>query len=337
MVSSFLVLLREGVEAALIVAIVLGYLQRKAAGKGKRFVWSGVGLAVLASLVTAAAFHWIVGGFSGRAEEIFEGALMLAACGVLIYMVIWTARAARDIKATLTDRVDTALASGQLWSLTTLVFFAVWREGVETVLFLAALPSAKGLGALVGAAAGLATAVGIAAVYLKAAEKLNLRRFFQVTAVLLILMAAGLGAHGVHELQEAGVVPIAIEHVFDINPTIHYGPGSAVDGSSEKLGELQPELAAMLGKTGTFSSKKFKPYREAVEAGLLSVSNPVALAFHERGAVGSLAKAVLGYNGNPSLVELVTYIALLISSTALFRSLSRKRPGTPTAIASQDQ
>ena len=133
MISAFLVLLREGVEAALIVAIVLAYLHRQADGRGAGFVWSGVGLGVLASLVTAGVFHWLVGGFSGRAEQIFEGILMLVACGVLTYMVIWTARAARDIKATLTNRVDAALAAGQLWSLATLVFFAVWREGVETV------------------------------------------------------------------------------------------------------------------------------------------------------------------------------------------------------------
>ena len=336
MAPSFLVLLREGVEAALIVAIVLGYLQRKAVGKAKGFVWSGVGLGVLASVITAAAFHWIVGGFSGRAEEIFEGVLMLAACGVLIYMVTWTARFARDMKAALTNRVDAALARGQLWSLTMLVFFAVWREGVETVLFLAALPSAKNLGALVGAALGLAVAIGVGAAYLKAAEKLNLRRFFQVTAVLLILMAAGLGAHGVHELQEAGVVPIAMEHVFDVNPPIQYAPGPAVAGSTEGLARLRPKLAAQMGRNGEFRSKRFKPYREAVDSGLLSVRNPVALAFHERGAVGSLAKAVFGYNGNPSLVEFVAYAVLLMGSTALFRTLSRKRSDVPMRLASQN-
>lgn len=325
MISSFLVLLREGVEAALIVAIVLGYLQRKAGGKGKGFVWSGVGLAVLASLITAAAFHWIIGGFSGRAEEIFEGVLMLAACSVLIYMVTWTARAARDIKATLTDRVDAALARGQLWSLAMLVFFAVWREGAETVLFLAALPSTKSLVMLAGAALGLATAVGVGFVYFKAAGKLNLRRFFQVTAILLILMATGLGAHGVHELQEAGVVPVVREHVFDINPTIRYVPGPAVGNSAEQLAKLHPELAAKMAGKGEFSSKSFKPYQEAVDTGFLSVSNPIALAFHERGVVGSLAKAVFGYNGNPSLVELATYAVLLASSLVLFWSLSRKR------------
>ena len=325
MISSFLVLLREGVEAALIVAIVLAYLHRNAAGKGVRFVWSGVGLGVLASLVTAGIFHWLVGGFSGRAEEVFEGILMLVACGVLTYMVIWTARAARNIRATLTDRVDAALATGHLWSLATLVFFAVWREGVETALFLAALPSANGMMGLIGAAAGLAMAVALALAYYKAAGGLNLRRFFQVTAVLLILMASGLGAHGVHELQEAGVVPIVGEHVFDINPTIHYGPGLAVSGSVEQLAKVQPELAARMGAGGRFSSKNFEPFRKAVEADELSVLNPVSLAFHERGSVGSLLKAVFGYNGNPGLLELITYVVLLAGSTVMFRAISSKR------------
>jgi len=325
MISSFLVLLREGVEAALIVAIILGYLQRKADGKGKGYVWLGVGLAVLASLIAAAAFHWIVGGFEGRAEEIFEGVLMLAACGVLVYMVTWTARAARDLKAVLTNRVDTAMARGQLWTLTLLVFFSVWREGVETVLFLAALPTSNGFDAIVGAAAGLATAIGIGVVYLKAAKKLNLRRFFQVTAILLILMAAGLGAHGVHELQEAKVIPIATEHIFDINPTIHYGPGPEVDGSSKRLIELRPELATKLDEAGEFSSKKFKPYQKDVDKGILLVKNPITLVFHERGTVGGFAKALFGYNGNPSLLEFATYVVLLTGSIVIFRTLSRKR------------
>ncbi len=333
MISSFLVLLREGVEAALIVAIIMAYLQRSAGGKGMAFVWYGVGLAVLASLATAGIFHWLVGGFSGRAEEIFEGILMLAACGVLIYMVTWTARAARDLKATLTDQVDAALARGQLWSLAVLVFFSVWREGAETVLFLAALPTAKGMGAIVGAVGGLAVAIAVGLAYVKAAERLNLRKFFGVTAVMLILMAAGLGAHGVHELQEAGIVPIVNEHVFDVNPTICYAPGQAMDGSVEKLAEIQPELAAKMDADGVFCSKKFKSYRKHVEAGVLSVGNPIALAFHERGAVGSLAKAVFGYNGNPSLLEVVTYLHLLIGSLLLYRKLSRQQV---KATAAQD-
>ena len=329
MISSFLILLREGVEAALIVAIVLGYLNRKAVGQGKGYVWSGVGLAVLASLVTAAVFHWAIGGFSGRAEEAFEGMLMIAACGVVIYMVTWTARASRDIKSTVTKRLDAALGRGQLWSVMMLVFFAVWREGVETVLFMAALPSVKGIGAMIGAALGLATAVAVGAAYLKAAEKLNLRRFFQVTAILLILMAAGLGAHGVHELQEAGAVPIVVEHVFDVNPAISYIPGPSVGGDSRRLAELRPELAMKCGNSGEFSSKSVKPYQEAVDAGFLSVTSPVALALHERGAIGSLAKAMFGYNGNPSLIELVIYVLLLAGSIVLFWSLSMERSDSP--------
>ena len=122
-------------------------------------------------------------------------------------------------------------------------------------------------------------AAGVGVLYFKAAGKLNLRRFFQVTAILLILMASGLGAHGVHELQEAGVIPAVKEHVFDINPTIRYAPGPAVESSVERLMEVRRELGAKMGQNGEFSSKRFKPYREATEAGFLSVKNPIALAF----------------------------------------------------------
>jgi high-affinity iron transporter len=327
MVSSFLVLLREGVEAALIVAIVMSCLHRRAAGRGRGFVWAGVGLGVLASLATAAFFHWVVGGFSGRTEEIFEGVLMLAACGVLLYMVVWTAKAARDIKGALTDRVDAALASGQLWSLALLVFFATWREGAETVLFLAALSDSDGLGWLLGAVLGLLAAVAIALAYYRAAGRLNLRRFFQATAILLILMAAGLGAHGVHELQEAGVIPVVREHLYDINPTIRYAPGVAADHSAEMLIQLHPELAEQIGPAGEFASQEVKPYSGHVAARVLAVQNPVVMAFHERGIVGSLATAMFGYNGNPSLIEVVAYILVLSTSIVLFRRFSAAGKG----------
>ncbi len=325
MISTYLILLREGVEATLIVAIILSYLSRKSAGKGSGYVWTGVGLGVVASLITAAIFHYTVGGFSGRAEEIFEGILMLVACGVLLYMVVWTARAACDMKAALTDQVDVALVKGQLWSLALLVFFAVLREGAETVLFLAALPSAKGSTALAGAGLGLISAAVIGFVYYKAAGLINLRRFFSVTAVLLIMMASGLAAHGVHELQEAKVLPTVKEHVFDINPTIQYTPGPAVDFSAAQLAEIRPALGVKTNCSKGFCSKRYKPFMADVENGILAVKNPFALAIHERGVVGSVAKAVFGYNGNPSLIELITYFVVLVGSTGLFVTFSSKR------------
>ncbi|MEE8470618.1 MAG: iron uptake transporter permease EfeU [Dehalococcoidia bacterium] len=218
MAAAFLVTLREGLEAALIIGIILAYLDRTGGRQYFRNIWLGAGLAVMVSLAAGAGLYWTIGHLSGRAEEIFEGTAMFIAVLVLIYMVIWMKRQAVNIKANLEAQVGSAVATGSALTLASLAFIVVVREGIETVLFmLGVLTSATPLGATVGGLLGLALAVGIGYGIYRGASRINLRAFFNVTSLLLILFAAGLLAHGIHEFHEAGVIPPVVEHVWDVN------------------------------------------------------------------------------------------------------------------------
>ena len=218
MAGAFLVTLREGLEAALIISIILAYLART--GNRGYFVnvWIGAGAAVVVSLAAGAGLYWTFGRLSGRAEEIFEGIAMLIAVAVLTYMVIWMKRQAVNIKAHLEARVGSAVATGSALAMITLAFIVVVREGIETVLFMLGIVSSTTYSAAtIGGFLGLIVAVGVGYAGYKGSRRLNLGVFFNITGALLIFFAAGLLAHGIHEFQEAGVFPVVAEHVWDTN------------------------------------------------------------------------------------------------------------------------
>ncbi len=218
MAGAFLVTLREGLEAALIISIILAYLART--GNRQYFVniWVGAGAAVMVSLAAGAGLYWTVGNLSGRAEEIFEGIAMFIAVAVLTYMVVWMKRQAVNIKAHLEAKVGSAVATGSALAMVSLAFVVVVREGIETVLFmLGILTSTTVSAATIGGFLGLAVAVAIGYVGYRESRRLNLGVFFNITGTLLIFFAAGLLAYGIHEFQEAGLFPVMVEHVWDMN------------------------------------------------------------------------------------------------------------------------
>jgi len=218
MAPSFLIMLREGLEAALIVGIILAYLARTGNREKAGAVWWGVALSALVSLVAGAAIFLTAGGISGRAEELFEGTAMLTAAAVLTYMIFWMRRQAINIRAHLHAQVQSALEKGSVVALGTLAFVAVGREGVETALFMfAAVRAATPLAATAGGLLGLVAAVLLGYLLYRGTYRLNLRAFFNVTSVLLLLFAAGLLAHGIHEFQEAGLIPALVDPVWDMN------------------------------------------------------------------------------------------------------------------------
>jgi high-affinity iron transporter len=222
MIPGFLLALREGLEAALIVGIVLGALRKTRHEELKSTVWWGTVGAIVASLVAAVVLYLVGLSFEGKAEEAFEGITMLLAAGVLTWMIFWMHNQSRNISANLEADVRQAtIRRGSKRALFLLAFLAVVREGIELALFLTATSFASGAQqTVVGALLGLATVAILAWALFSSLVKLDIRRFFQVTSVLLILFAAGLVAHGVHELNEAGWVPVIIEHVWDINHII---------------------------------------------------------------------------------------------------------------------
>jgi high-affinity iron transporter len=255
-----LVTTREGLEASLIVGIVLAYLAKTDNRQHFRTIWAGTAAAVLVSALTGAALFFTVGALEGRAEQIFEGVAMLSAVAVLTWMIFWMRKQAMGIKRELEARLQGAIAAGSAVGLASVVFFAVVREGWETALFLFAISeSSTPLSTSVGAVIGLVVSISLGVALYMGSRRLNLRQFFTVTGILLIVFAAGLLAHGIHEFQEAGLLPLTVEHVWDTNGII------SEDSSS-----------------------------------------------------GLFLKALFGYNGNPSLLEVVAWLSYLVVALTFF-------------------
>lgn len=216
--AAFLVMLREGVEAALIVAILLAYLDRIDRRDQTPWVWGGAGVAAAISLAVGAVLWVTVGGLEGRAEELVEGTIAVAAAGLLTWMIFWMGRQARHLRDRLEMRVDVALTVGGAMALATLAFVAVLREGLESALFLISttVGGTSGLGQLFGGLAGLAAAGAIGYLFYRGSHRVDLRRFFRVTGALIVLFAAGLVTTAVYELQEAGLIPVLVEPLWRV-------------------------------------------------------------------------------------------------------------------------
>lgn len=273
MIASFVITFRETLEAALIVGIVLSYLNRTRNSGYNNIVYIGSALAILASLFGAVVFNSVAGGFSGRAEEIFEGVTMLVGALLLTSMIIWM-MGQKHLAGDLENKVATELTEAHRFGLFFLVFVAILREGIETVIFLQAASIVAEESNLIAALLGILAAVALGYAMFIGSMKVNLKRFFNVTSVLLILFAAGLVAHGVHELQEAHVIPTVIEHLWDINPALNS-----------------------------------------------DASYPL---MHEKGYVGSVLKGLFGYNGNPSLIEVMNYVLYIVVVSIVWRKFDRR-------------
>ena len=208
MFAAFVTLLREGFEATLLIAIVLAYLVKIGHKEDFRQVWYGVGAAVAVSLIAAGALFVTAGELEGTAEYVFEGTAMWVAVGFLTYMVLWMRRQSRTVAQGIRRGVDIAIEKGSRLALVSLVFVMVLREGVETGLFIFGITqTSTPLQVALGTALGIAAAVALGYAVYAGGKRINLGAFFKVTGILLILVAAGLLAHGVAEFQEAGLLP----------------------------------------------------------------------------------------------------------------------------------
>jgi high-affinity iron transporter len=240
--------LREGVEAALIVSIVLAYLAKT--GNARHFgrIWLGTGLAVAVSIAVGVTLFATIGGFEGVTEQIFEGVAMTIAAAVVTWMLFWMRRTAANIKGELHAAVDRSLTEGGIFGLTILAFTAVIREGIETALFLLGQATAAGAEAtstLVGAVIGLLIAVLIGFALYRGARVINLRTFFSWTGVALIFIAAGLLSYAVHEFVEAGVITFGTSTAFDISGVLPHDP------SAGPMGVVGSILRAIFGYSST--------------------------------------------------------------------------------------
>jgi high-affinity iron transporter len=226
--SSFVTLLREGFEVTLLVAIVLAYLVKIERHEDIRQVWYGVGAALLVSLAVGGTLFATAGGLEGRAEQIFEGTAMWVAVGFLTYMILWMRRESRNVAQSIRQGIDSAVERGGRLALISLVFVMVLREGVETTLFVFGITrTSEPLQVAFGAALGIAGAVALGYAVYAGGKRINVGTFFKVTGIFLILVAAGLLAHGVAEFAEAGLLP-AIMPLWDVSSSPVLGEGSLV-------------------------------------------------------------------------------------------------------------
>ncbi len=259
MLPSFLLALREGFEIALIVGIVFGALHKFDRRDLFKTVNLGILTAILASLTVAIVLTLMGASLEGPAEPIFEGVMMLTAAGVLTWMILWMQSHARHIKQMLQDEIGLASRAGST-AIFLVAFVAVLREGIELALLMTASVFNSGVSETVlGAIGGLVLAAVLGWGLYRATIKLDLRRFFQVTSILLVLFAAGLVAHGMHEFNEVNIVPSVIEHVWDTNAVLD-----------------------------------------------------------ENSVAGQVLKTLFGYNGDPSLTEVIgylTYFVVLFAAT----------------------
>lgn len=256
--ASFVIALREGIEAALIIGVILAYLKKIQQTRYNKHVYFGLGLAISISIVVAFGFEMLAGGFTGANEEVFEGLTSLIAVIVLTYMIFWMDRNSRRLKGELQEKIDLAITQRQLYGLVSLAFFAVFREGLETVLFLAGIrfTTESSQETLIGGTLGLFIAAILGYLIIRGSVELNLRKFFRITGIVLLIFAAGLFAFGVHELIEAGWLPPGLggKRVYDISH-------------------------------------------------LLS----------DKSIVGSLLRALVGYNDNPFFWEAIAYVMFWIT------------------------
>ena len=221
MFANFLIGLREGLEAALVVGILVAYLVKSGRRDLLPQLWTGVALAALVSLGFGAALTFGPRGLTFEAQEAIGGTLSIIAVGLITWMIFWMGKAARHLRADLHGKLDDAVAAGR-WAVLVMAVLAVGREGLETALFLWAGAKATGASTqpLIGAVLGLAVAIALGWAVYKGAVRLNLRVFFAWTGLLLIVIAAGVLAYGVHDLQEAGILPGLHSLAFDVSATI---------------------------------------------------------------------------------------------------------------------
>jgi len=260
-ITPTIISLREGIEAALIIAIMLSYLKKTNQTNLRKYVIYGTIVAILASLGVAVVVGLLWGIFEGSMLNVFEGVVVLIAALLLTTMIVWMWNAGARVTQEIEDSMESSVVKQSGIGLALLSFSLVFREGVELSLFSMALVIQEGIESYIGIALGLSLAVVLGIGIYKGSLRISLGSLFKWTSIFLILFAAGMIAYGIHELQEAGLFLIGPIEVWNINPPL------LPDGSYPLL--------------------------------------------HDKGAIGGLAKALFGYNGNPSALEAVAYFAYL--------------------------
>ena len=229
MLPSFVITLREGLEAALIIGIVAAFLVREGRPDALKRMWVGVGAAVAVCLAVGIVLRVVDQQLPERGQQVLETVIAFVAVAMVTYMIVWMKQHARELRGSLEGSAATAVAAGSAGALVAMAFFSVFREGFETAVFLIAVfqqgssPVAAGIGAVLGLVAALAIGWGI----YRGGVRLDLQRFFKATGVILVIVAAGLFASGVHSAQELGWIGGADDGFLDLSWLVHPGTWTA--------------------------------------------------------------------------------------------------------------
>ena len=261
-IAPTIISLREGIEAALVIAVMLSYIRKTNRDDLRRFVLGGAGVALISSVGIALVMGLVWGILEGPILATFEGVVVLIAALLLTTMILWMWKAGPNVSSEIEDSVERRSLSQSGIGVALLSFALVMREGVELVLFSMALVIQDGLEVYLGVTIGLLIAVVLGIGIYQGSLRISLRSFFKWTSAFLILVAAGMVAYGIHELQEAGLLLFGPIEVWNINPPV------LPDGSYPLL--------------------------------------------HDKGLIGGLLKAMFGYNGNPSFLEVTGYVLYLL-------------------------
>ncbi|HWI32190.1 MAG TPA: iron uptake transporter permease EfeU [Microbacterium sp.] len=220
MLPTFLIGLREGLEAALVVGILVAYLTRLGRRDVLGRLWFGIGLAVALALAIGAVLTFGAYSLTFEAQELIGGLLSVLTVAMVTWMIFWMQKAGRTMKRTLEGGVDRALAHGTLWALVAIGFVSVAREGIETTLLLWSMVQSFGdaPSALLGALLGILAAAALGVLLARGMLRLDLRAFFLWTGAFLIVVAAGVLAYGIHDLQEAGALPGPFTALAPVDP-----------------------------------------------------------------------------------------------------------------------
>ena len=268
MIDSFLVTSRETLEAGLVVGIVLAYLNKTNNQNYKKTVYYAIAFGILTSILAAFAFTFFAGEFKGASEQVFEGTTMLLGAFLLTTMILWMMQQrhiAKEIESKVEKHLMNSRAVFSHFGIFLIIFIAIIREGIETVIFINAINYQSGIN-LLGGTLGILAAIIVGYVFFVTTRKINLKKLFNISGALLILFAAGLVAHGFHELEESGLVPGIITPLFDINSILS-----------------------------------------------------------DNGIAGGFLKGLFGYNGNPSLMEVIAYILYLALILILYMRIRNSR------------
>jgi high-affinity iron transporter len=247
--ATFVIGLREGLEASLIVGIVAAFLVQRGQRRALRSVWAGVVLAVALCVGVAAALQAATQQLPQRQQEQLETVLALVAVAMVTYMIVWMTRHARSMRSDLEASASSALAKGSAWALVAMAFLAVLREGLETSVFLLATYQASGSNAegAVGASLGILLAVGLGYLIYRGGITLDLARLFRVTGVLLVLVAAGLVMSAAHTAYEAGWLLAGQARALDLSTVVEPGTVRAALLMGVLGWQPRPTVAEVIG------------------------------------------------------------------------------------------